>query len=438
MDKKFLHTLEMCNNHLKMRSGEKMGNFSQSKLLRELEIILREAKRSPREFKVADRPARLFVSGGKSLILDDKGLDAFNNAVNEILKDDFFSANFTRKYVEDKIVMDFIINNYSSYLDGTLDIDARLSDEIQELRGFNERYQVIIPIGGIDFQRRGNLKVGNIEIGLFRKKDFSFRKLLTLSPVRTYLNGLEGQLVGTIDVAGEPLKAKEKALYEVARALKLLRLYVRAFHVKSTEVQIRILSQLMLGPGGPSLVDYPNKRILYSGELPAGIVPLTINKKNLEKMRRFGFNEISSLLRKELHDISPFEREILLAINWYGTAVDMTDPVLKFLNYAIVLEVLLSKQEKDSDRTITDKLAESVAFLLGKKYENRVKIKRNIKRLYGVRSSIVHGGKDFVEDRELRLIEYVALRLIILLLRKKSQFQAKQELLDWVEKKRLR
>ena len=154
-------------------------------------------------------------------------------------------------------------------------------------------------------------------------------------------------------------------------------------------------------------------------------------------MRKLHFAIINDLLRRDPADLTPFQKELLLAIDWYGTAVDMTDPVLKFLNYAIVLEVLLSKQERDSDRSITDKIAEGAAFILGLKYENRVEIKRKIKSLYGIRSAIVHAGKAFVEERDVREIELTAFFLILNLLKRRNRFQTKDDLLTWVEKKRL-
>ena len=187
-----------------------------------------------------------------------------------------------------------------------------------------------------------------------------------------------------------------------------------------------------------TLLDNQKQRILYSGEKRTGVFPFTINNPNLKKMRSLRFDVINKLLGKNPRDLTLFERELLLAINWYGTAVDMTDPVLKFLNYAIVLEVLISKFEKDSDRTITDKLAEGVAFLLGKKYEKRREIKKKIKKLYRIRSAIVHGGLDSVDDKNIREIEIAALYLILDLLGRIDQFTTKDDLLNWIEEKRLR
>lgn len=415
----------------------KMKRLSEKNLIEKIETIFRETKPASSTPDIISRHGKIFIHHGISFVLVDEGLNAYNDAVDEILRDEFFDDNFTRQYVERNIVQDFIASHYKSYRDGNLDIKVELNSIIRELRSFSDKYTVIIPIGGIKFDRKKSLKVGNVKIGRFRKKHFSPLKLKKISPIKSYIQGLEGKVVGVIEVKGESSKAMEKALLEVSRALNALRLYVRFFYYRSTDVQIRLMPQIMIGSIGPNLIDQKSNKVLCTGE-SAGSRPFVIDNKNLKKMRRFYFGEINSLLQSKRHELTPFEREILLSINWYGTAVDMTDPVLKFLNYAIVLEVLVSKQERDSDRTITDKLAEGIAFLLGKGYENRYKIKRKIKKLYRIRSSIVHGREESVDEQNLLLIEHVALTLILKLLKKRGLFRTNEELLDWIEEKRLR
>jgi hypothetical protein len=414
-----------------------MKRLSEDRLTNRFEVIFRELKGLGRGFNPIERRAAAFVVNGKTLVLEGKGLEAYWQAVDEILKDQFFSDNFSRRYVEQKIVRDYLAQNYKKYLTGSLDIRRGLSRRIQTLRKFNEKYHVIVPLGGIEINRKGNLNVGNVEIGLFRGKDFPFKKLRAIPSLRDFLVTLKGKVVAAIEVQGEPDKAKETAYSEVTNALNVLRLYVRAFFFRTTDVQIRTSSHFVMSSGHFTLVDEGTRKIIHGGENPAGSLTFKIDKHNLGKMRKNGFSELSKMLKMSRRDLTPFEREILLAINWYGMAVDMTDPVLKFLSYAIVLEVLLSKQERDSDRTITDKLAEGVAFLLGEGYENRKQIKQDVKKIYALRSAIIHGGRDFVEDKESRLVEYIALRSIWRLIKKRKAFPSKQALLDWVEKRRL-
>jgi hypothetical protein len=61
-------------------------------------------------------------------------------------------------------------------------------------------------------------------------------------------------------------------------------------------------------------------------------------------------------------------------------------------------------------------IAESSAFLLGADSTSSMEIEREVKRLYGVRSSVVHSGKDAVDPKDLnaflRICRNVILRLL--------------------------
>ncbi|MEJ2170450.1 MAG: hypothetical protein P8X90_33555, partial [Desulfobacterales bacterium] len=144
-----------------------------------------------------------------------------------------------------------------------------------------------------------------------------------------------------VEAKGEPIRAREKALNEVLKALNVLRLYVKLFYFRTTDVQLRVLAYRVTGLGGPVIENPQSKKIVYCGERPSGLLQFNIDKPNLGKMRKWRLGEISELLKKGSEELTSFEKKILLGVNWYGSAVDMTDLVLKFLNCAIVLEVLV-------------------------------------------------------------------------------------------------
>lgn len=67
-------------------------------------------------------------------------------------------------------------------------------------------------------------------------------------------------------------------------------------------------------------------------------------------------------------------------------------PQIKLLfNIAALESLLLTKNDRDY---LGNKLAEKTAFLLGKDFEQRMKIFRDIKKLYSKRSALIHGGKE--------------------------------------------
>jgi len=410
-----------------------MQKLLQKKIIANLEIVLKGIKR-PSVSIPYNSIGRVFSTkrDGAFVLLDEVD-KAFSVSLDAILEDEYYSNRFSKSYIDQKLQR-FVGSNREEYMAGDFDITRKLREEIKEWDNSVGKFTVIIPIGGINFDRSRGLKIGNAVIKKCRKDDLPFKRHRKIPEINNFLIALEGQVVGAVEVEGEPIKAKEKAMIEISQVLNVLRLYVRLFHFSSSEIQIRIIPEIMTGAKHPVIINESKQKIVYSGGKPAGGMSYTINNENLKKMRKHSLRVINGLLTKKL---SQFEREMLRAIKWYGNAVDMTDPVLKFLNYAIVLEVLLSKQQHDSDRSITDKLAEGAAFLWSKEYADRKKMKSMIKKLYDIRSAIVHRGKHLVEDKYIRQIEWIGLILILKLIKNQYKFDKKDDLLDWIDKKRL-
>lgn len=87
-------------------------------------------------------------------------------------------------------------------------------------------------------------------------------------------------------------------------------------------------------------------------------------------------------------------KRIFQAISWFGKAVNADSPEDQFLFFAISIESLLVGDESagglSSQGSINQKISERSAFLLGDSVKER--IETEIKRIYGIRSKIVHAG----------------------------------------------
>jgi hypothetical protein len=88
-----------------------------------------------------------------------------------------------------------------------------------------------------------------------------------------------------------------------------------------------------------------------------------------------------------------------------------------FVKGAIALEVLFSANEKGViTPSIMAQIAESCAFLLGNSKMQPWDVEKEVKRLYGIRSAVVHSGKDFVEDEDLNSLLQICRAVAIVLL----------------------
>jgi len=86
----------------------------------------------------------------------------------------------------------------------------------------------------------------------------------------------------------------------------------------------------------------------------------------------------------------PFEKEFLqLANEAYQISTNLSKPDLAFLLSMIGLEALFNPGEQE----LIYRISRSVAVLLGKDAKEAEEIQEEIKRLYKIRSEIVHMGE---------------------------------------------
>jgi hypothetical protein len=98
-------------------------------------------------------------------------------------------------------------------------------------------------------------------------------------------------------------------------------------------------------------------------------------------------------------------KKVLLAAQWFFDAHAINDEMLSFLQTVIVLEVLLGDKADSDDAGITTLLANRCAFMLAFNHAQREEILDDFKKIYRVRSKIVHGGKQQLTPDERTLFQ---------------------------------
>ena len=127
--------------------------------------------------------------------------------------------------------------------------------------------------------------------------------------------------------------------------------------------------------------------------------------------------EFTRLLTMINHQNNELERKLLRCVEWIGQSIMDQNPASAFIKAATALEVLFSKTEKGLiTPSIMAQIAEGCALLLGTDPKSCMDIEKHVKRLYGIRSSVVHSGEDTVPQDELNLLIHIARAVVLRLL----------------------
>jgi len=141
-----------------------------------------------------------------------------------------------------------------------------------------------------------------------------------------------------------------------------------------------------------------------------------------------GLDRTSEMLKKQAP--SEFELRILSALQWAGKASVEPRREEAFLLFAVSLESLLL--ERDDKSEIAETLALRLAHLISAP-GTRLMVYRDVKRLYRIRSKIVHSGSfDVGEDQLSEIRYYTRFALLTMLLSPQvSGLDTDAELTEW-------
>ena len=122
-------------------------------------------------------------------------------------------------------------------------------------------------------------------------------------------------------------------------------------------------------------------------------------------------NKVWELMEnKNLNDM---EMRIKEAIIWLSEAAHQNDDGIAYMQCFLALEAILMEQDGFINKSITAQISEYVAFLLGIEREERIRIEKEMKELYSIRSSIAHGKNKKGIEQELKRI-FMIVKLIVL------------------------
>lgn len=112
-----------------------------------------------------------------------------------------------------------------------------------------------------------------------------------------------------------------------------------------------------------------------------------------------GFSERATWISKFLMIEDNEKRNLLRAIDWAYIGELNQDEDSGFIQICIALESLLAGEEQNIN---SDRMADRAAYMLGKTKKERLDIKKKFKKIYELRSKIVHGENVMgAEDRGL-------------------------------------
>ncbi len=411
-------------------------------VIKKIEAIASNINKPPEKYK----KSKFYIREGKQFNIYDEYIDMFEDVLRDVHNHKNWSNIVSEKYIHNELIK-IILSIYEKKSNVLNDFDALFSF----IEDYSEQNIVYIPISGIVMEPEelsfGNKKLfkitednqevyrKKIEAILLKTKHTDEEKNEFIDIIRNRISPFNvGSIYFRCSYVAEPTKAFENGIEEVNAILDIFRYAIAYLYQDDQRVYINISG---INPPGKTVVPIFNQegtrfniQAFNSGQL----FPLELNEKNLKAFKDIGVFTLCDILTKPERKRAEFERKLLKGIHWFACAQSYIEIENRFLNLITCLETLLTPKDGNPIGTA---IAEGVAILVANDLEARKKIKKRVKQLYSVRSAVLHGGKSKILESDINDALNITRSLIMVLIDRLDKFVKYNDLLNFIEAKKL-
>lgn len=389
------------------------------------------------------RSRTIGVEGRDAHLIDDVA-DAYDSLLKELAQHDDWTSKFSEPYIG-KAINQLIIRAIDQ------DIEADFDRLVQDLDNYSQEQVVHVPIVGLQMPRDGEMPFGRVNLknmtravidtmygSLERKIRLNInnpknQNELMTSVMREQFAQLENLVCAEFRVLAEPTRAKERAEEEARRVIDLL-YYAMPFVYPTAnplEMVIALQGEAYGGRRVTPIFPVPDTGFSLVDEVVGPRWAFELLPQYVGTMRASGVFEMSEVLRKEKP--TSFEELILRGIHWFANSQTQIEKANRLLGLMTCLEAFLSR----GGTYITGTVSEGSAILLAQGFDNRKAIMKRVSDIYGMRSAISHSGKIDILEADIAYLKDITLRLLREMILRKSEFNSKKDLDDWIDRQKL-
>jgi hypothetical protein len=323
---------------------------------------------------------------------------------------------------------------------GEQELMNKARDHLAKLASFEACQDLDFPIVNLRLERKP-VKLGRVTFMVMTKQDIKRWQKNYDAQMRGISNI---HVLARVHAPGDMSKAFSYARTQLNFALDVLRVLCFPFgHIKDS-CGIGALGEVGFGKSTPVRINQRQFAIHYESPFDASsYATFELRKQILSKLKQPQLALINKLILTTEHSRSKMENKLLDGIHWLAESTKPDTNRARFVKIGFALETLISSEAEDEElkvRGITAMLAERAAFVAGKDLDDRLAIDRDIRRYYGMRSDIVHGGGRDTPLDNINSFGVLVRRIILGLLEKLDKpgddLGTVEELEKWVRTQR--
>lgn len=368
---------------------------------------------------------------GKTIGFNAQNYLEFKKFVAHIDKEQNVANVISRKFIEEKSI-EWIFTTYRNQKAST-NFSTYIIDEMENSI---EELKVHHLMLNIDIKEP--FQIGNVHFEFFTKeyfdklsRDFQAKKPGADNYYEAMREQYQGRVFATYIVRAEPNKAKEIALRECSLAVDILKMCSQTLDVPHLKNSFDIDSRVRENGQNKVIIMNTNNLKKMRVTMSRGPNHHTIDDSEWKKMLNRQIADFHNFLLELNKDGSELKQLIVNAIKRFGTAISNSDLHQRTVELFTILESLLLF---DKNSPIIDSVCRYSSKLVFKQPDERKELISLLKRMYEVRSALIHHAKQKEFDlNDLRKLQYTVVLLLVSLIRKSTLHKTKVSILKEID-----
>lgn len=304
---------------------------------------------------------------------------------------------------------------------------------VAELDAYAEEHTVFLPIFGIAIPDAPSRTLGGV---VFHQASDAFLERIASGDTFTvpYLRRQTGAEVwAEVRVTAEPKHAVIRAEEGCGPSIDVLRFWMACMTKRGTPCAIGLQGDVVTTERPRVIVNKDSGAKRFDPHRSRRVPGFPLIQQVLDALHNARLDTLAALLNTSPNNRTAFDKLLLHAVHVFGSSKVQAATDDRFLNLVTCLETFLSTGEGN----ITQNVAEGVVMFFAVSVSERVRLKKELQRLYGTRSKLSHGVHTEILPDDLYLLDDLTKCFLVAMIEHREKFHSKQDLLRFLEQQRL-
>src|ERR1017187_9324902 len=360
-----------------------------------------------------------------AFILPPQATSEYHQLITEILRESDWEQKFSRQYLSNRlrpIVEDCVLADKAA-------VRAGLRGLIDHLAAFDEAHTVYLPLLGVALDDVPRRELGGI---ILHRATDDFLQRITIPDTADYIKRqTETFAWAEVTVVAEPHHAASRAEEACQPLIDVLRFWMACMTPTGTPCAIGLQGDIITAER-PRIITNADAPQAYEPHRSRLVPGFPISDHTMTELRKV--QTASRTSSRPLPYNAPGSSKLLVhALHVFGNATSAARQSDRFMHLMMTLEAFLTV----GDAPINQSIAEGVVIFLAVPVVERVRLKKELQRLYRYRSKLAHGEQTSIPFPDLCLLEDLTKSFLIAMVQHRDQFVSKETLLAALEARRL-